>query len=228
MLEKAIERYLSNTFEKKGSKKEKGRIFSLFSLDRCDVIAVPVYSGFQMTVEYSLPESIFLPTAAGANCVMNQPGFPAITCHLLKARKITRKRCDWIWFSSSLVEKLTRNFLADHSIRNRVLTFDSFENCCIWKKNHLIKYIWTTLFFFTCQRWFGVYWSVHCPGYRNYEPRGEQNINSWRVWVVEKSQAWPTRNCFFSRSLQLHLPGKMFLIDWLMVPSHEQQPNGSS
>ena len=131
MLEKAIERYLSNTFEKKGSKKEKGRIFSLFSLDRCDVIAVPVYSGFQMTVEYSLPESIFLPIAAGANCAMNQPGFPAITCHLLKARKITRKRCDWIWFSSSLVEKLTRNFLADHSVRNRVLTFDSFENCCI-------------------------------------------------------------------------------------------------
>ena len=56
-------------------------------MQRCVVIAVVTYSGFQMTVENSLLESLLLPIAAGANSAMNLSGFLAITCHLLKARE---------------------------------------------------------------------------------------------------------------------------------------------
>ena len=57
---------------------------------------------------------------------MNQSKFLAITCNLLKAREIARKRYDWIWFCFSLVEQLTRDFqpVTKRSNRNHVITVE--------------------------------------------------------------------------------------------------------
>ena len=100
ILEKAIGRDLSNTLEKKGSKKEKGRKFS-FLLDRYrDAMLLQYWFIAVFKIRSKIHyESIFLPIA--------------VTCS--KRGKITRTRCDWIWFCSSLVEKRTGDFLANHT-----------------------------------------------------------------------------------------------------------------
>ena len=52
-------------------------------------------SGFQMTVEKSMPKYLLWPITTGANSAMNQSNFLAVSCHLLKALEKARAQRMW-------------------------------------------------------------------------------------------------------------------------------------
>ena len=74
-----------------------------------------------------------------ANRAMNQSEFLAITCHSFKVREKSRTKCDWFWFCLSLVEKLARDFEANHITSETIIIagyfgqlFENYSKCTIY------------------------------------------------------------------------------------------------
>ena len=81
-----------------------------------------------MTVEKPKPKQLLRPITTGANSMINQPQFLAITCNSLKEREKSRVYgAIGFGFASHSLKNWCESFkpVTKHSNRNHVITFDS-------------------------------------------------------------------------------------------------------